>query len=110
MTQESTATPDTLDALDRRVYDLAILSIPLAEIAVRLGVPVAQADERVQRVCQRLRVGDRSALRAMQPGLPEESSATEYVIDFVDEYVINFVPVAVESSAVAVPVSPWQRR
>ncbi|MCL4242934.1 MAG: SH3 domain-containing protein [Dehalococcoidia bacterium] len=57
-------TPDDLDELDRRVYDLAVQSIPLAEIAVRMGVPVPQADERIQRVCNRLGVADRAALRA----------------------------------------------
>lgn len=57
-------TPDDLDELDRRVYDLATQSIPLAEIAVRMGVPVPQADERIQRVCARLGVADRAALRA----------------------------------------------
>lgn len=57
-------TPDDLDELDRRVYDLAVQSIPLAEIAVRLGVPVPQADERIQRVCNRLGVADRAALRS----------------------------------------------
>ncbi|NJD64374.1 MAG: hypothetical protein FIB00_03865 [Chloroflexi bacterium] len=57
-------TPDDLDELDRRVYDLAVQSIPLAEIAVRMGVPVPQADERIQRVCARLGVADRAALRA----------------------------------------------
>jgi len=67
--------PEKLDELDRRVYDLAILPIPLAEIAVRLGVPVRQADERVQRVCDRLGVADRAALRAWTapPPVAEET-------------------------------------
>ena len=39
-------TPEALGELDRRIYDLAIQPMPLAEIAVRLGVPVGQADDR----------------------------------------------------------------
>jgi hypothetical protein len=101
-----TATPDSLDALDRRVYDLAVQPIPLAEIAVRLGVPVGQADERVHRVCQRLRVFDRAALRSLQSA--PAPIADEYVINFVNDYVINFVPVAAVPEA-ATRLSPWQR-
>lgn len=64
---EDLETPDTLEVLDRRVYDLAIQPIPLAEIAIRLGVSVSQADERIQRVCSRLGVADRAALREWAP-------------------------------------------
>jgi hypothetical protein len=70
-------TPDDLDELDRRVYDLAVQSIPLAEIAVRMGVPVPQADERIQRVCNRLGVADRAALRAGAGTPATQSDADE---------------------------------
>jgi hypothetical protein len=87
-------TPDTLDELDRRVYDLAIQHIPLAEMAVRLGVPVAQADEKLQRVFRRLGVEDREALRAIgsRPTAatpePPPPGPNEYVIGG-DDYVIG---------------------
>jgi hypothetical protein len=83
-------TPDTLDELDRRVYDLALQQIPLAEMAVRLGVPVAQADEKLQRVFRRLGVEDREALRAIasKPPEPPAPGPNEYVIGG-DDYVIG---------------------
>src|SRR5688572_12255005 len=92
-TVQDIVTPDTLDELDRRVYDLAIQHIPLAEMAVRLGVPVAQADEKLQRVFRRLGVEDREALRALgsRPPAPPEMplpGPNEYVIGG-DEYVIG---------------------
>ena len=52
-----------LDPLDRRVYDMAVSRAPLAQIAVQLGVTVSQAEERIERVCARLGVPDRAALR-----------------------------------------------
>src|SRR5690606_38325560 len=55
--------PAELDDLERRVYELAVQPIPLAEVAVRLGLPVARADEKIQRLCARLGVADRAALR-----------------------------------------------
>lgn len=64
---EDLVTPDTLDVLDRRVYDLAVSRAPLAQIAVQLGVSVSQAEERIQRVCARLGVADRAALREWAP-------------------------------------------
>jgi hypothetical protein len=78
-------TPDDLDELDRRVYDLAIQSVPLAEIAVRMGVPVPQADERIQRVCARLGVADRAALRVLAGApirAPEPSGGPVIGLDF----------------------------
>ncbi len=72
---EDLVTPDTLDVLDRRVYDFAVSPVPLAQIAVQLGVTVSQAEERIQRVCARLGVADRAALRAWSaPGLTVEPS------------------------------------
>lgn len=75
-------TPDSLDELDRRVYDLAIQHIPLAEMAVRLGVPVPQADEKLQRLYSRLGVSDRAALRALsdRPKPPGVVPEDEFVI------------------------------
>lgn len=64
---EDLVTPDTLDVLDRRVYDLAVSRAPLAQIAVQLGVSVSQAEERIERVCARLGVADRAALRDWAP-------------------------------------------
>lgn len=64
---EDLVTPDTLDVLDRRVYDFAVSPAPLAQIAVQLGVTVSQAEERIQRVCARLGVADRAALREWAP-------------------------------------------
>jgi hypothetical protein len=76
------ATPDTLDEFDRRVYDLAVQPMPLAEIAVRLGVPVPQAEERIQRVCGRLGVADRAGLRALtEPRALEEPVAHEAALE-----------------------------
>ncbi|MGE0599165.1 MAG: SH3 domain-containing protein [Dehalococcoidia bacterium] len=77
-------TPETLDELDRRVYDLAIQHIPLAEIAVRLGVPVPQADEKLQRLYRRLRVTNRDELRALS-----ESPHVQAQVELDDEYVIG---------------------
>ncbi len=75
-------TPDTLDELDRRVYDLAIQQMPLAEMAVRLGVPVPQADEKLQRLYSRLGVSDRATLRALsdRPKPPRAVPDDEFVI------------------------------
>lgn len=73
-------TPESLNEQDRRVYELAVKSIPLAEIAVRLGLPVGQAEERIQQLCSRLGVADRGALRAGAPpdeSLPSDPEATE---------------------------------
>ncbi len=72
-------TPDTLDELDRRVYDLAIQHIPLAEMAVRLGVPVPQADEKLQRLYSRLGVTSRDALRALseRPSQPQTTATSD---------------------------------
>ncbi|MGE0601418.1 MAG: hypothetical protein AB7J35_18380 [Dehalococcoidia bacterium] len=77
-------TPDTLDELDRRVYELAVQHIPLAELAVRLGVPVPQADEKLQRLYSRLGIANRDALRALsrrpakpQPDPDDEREGTE---------------------------------
>ncbi len=69
---EDLVTPDTLDVLDRRVYDLAVSRAPLAQIAVQLGVTVSQAEERIQRICGRLGVADRAALREWAPRLISE--------------------------------------
>ena len=98
-------TPDTLDELDRRVYDLAIQHIPLAEMAVRLGVPVSQADDKLQRVFRRLGVEDRDGLRAIEskpvpppdPATPDPSP-NEYVIGG-DDYVIGLDTPAPEGAA-----------
>jgi len=89
-------TPDSLDELDRRVFDLAVQPTPLAEVAVRLGVSVAQADEKLQRLFARLGVEDRAGLRALagpaaaaaEPALPPpetEAAAPEYVIGADDQ-------------------------
>lgn len=67
-------TPDSLDVLDRRVYDLAVSRAPLAQIAVQLGVTVSQAEERIERVCARLGVADRVALREWAPRAVSEST------------------------------------
>lgn len=67
-------TPDSLDVLDRRVYDLAVSRAPLAQIAVQLGVTVSQAEERIERVCARLGVADRVALREWAPRAVSESA------------------------------------
>ncbi|MGE3073611.1 MAG: SH3 domain-containing protein [Dehalococcoidia bacterium] len=85
-------TPETLDELDRRVYDLAIQHIPLAEIAVRLGVPVPQADEKLQRLYSRLRVTNRDELRALAENprvQPPDEPDDEYVIGAEGEYIIG---------------------
>lgn|GEM_PF-2230355 len=76
-------TPDELDELDRRVYDLAVQPIPLAEIAVRLGVPVPQADEKLQRLFRRLGVEDRASLRAISIEPPPVPLAGDAAAEFV---------------------------
>lgn len=82
--------PESLDELDRRVYDLAIQPMPLAEIAVRLGVPVGQADERLQRVFRRLGVSDRAGLRALAAApAPAVAEEPEFAIGAEPEYVIG---------------------
>ena len=81
-------TPEALGELDRRIYDLAIQPMPLAEIAVRLGVPVGQADERIQHVCRRLGVDGRAGLRAAAE-LPAVTAATQVRNGSEDEYVIG---------------------
>jgi len=70
-------TPDSLDPLDRRVYDMAVSRAPLAQIAVQLGLTVSQAEERIQRVCGRLGVTDRAALREWQPREAVETNHVE---------------------------------
>lgn len=79
---ETPRTPDHLNDLDRPVYDLAVQTMPLAEIAVRLGVSIRQADEKVQRILERVGVPDRESLRAaaargFAPEEPEPEATDE---------------------------------
>ncbi|MEX0781173.1 MAG: SH3 domain-containing protein [Dehalococcoidia bacterium] len=75
-------TPDQLSEAERRLYDLARASTPLAEIGVRLGLPVSEVDRRLDVLVTRLGLPDRMALR--EP-LPEPViDATEETIDFTE--------------------------
>jgi hypothetical protein len=73
-------TPDQLSEAERRLYELARTSTPLAEIGVRLGLPVSEVDRRLELLVTRLGLPDRMALR---DPLPEPViDATEETIDF----------------------------
>ncbi len=61
-------TPDQLSEPEQWLHELARAGTPLAEIAVRLGLSVAEADRRLDLLVMRLGLPDRTALR--QP-LPE---------------------------------------
>ncbi|MGH2608495.1 MAG: hypothetical protein ACRDHF_05340, partial [Tepidiformaceae bacterium] len=56
-------TPDQLSESERRLYELARTGTPLAEIGVRLGLPVSEVDRRVELLVMRLGLPDRLALR-----------------------------------------------
>lgn len=53
---------------ERRLLTLARDDMPLAELAVRLGVPVGDAATRLESLCARLGVPDRAALRTLSFG------------------------------------------
>jgi len=50
---------------EQRLLSLARGDMPLAELAVRLGVPVGDASTRIEALCARLGVEDRTGLRAL---------------------------------------------
>lgn len=66
-----------LNDAERRLYDLACTSVPLAEIAVRLGMPVGDAHSRLESLLRKLNVPNRAALRerAAAPAPPPEPLA-----------------------------------
>ncbi|MEO8539684.1 MAG: hypothetical protein ABI577_08080, partial [bacterium] len=75
-------TPDDLDEFERRTYDVAVLPIPLAEVAVRLGLSTPLTVERIERLCARLGVADREGLRTWGKGPTAELPEDEPIIDF----------------------------
>lgn len=50
---------------EQRLFELARQEMPLAELAVRLGVPVGDAATRLHALCERLGVEGRDGLRAL---------------------------------------------
>ena len=65
--------PDRLTDTERRLYDLARAGTPLAEIGVKLGLTLSEADRRLDALVMRLGLADRAALRAP---LPEPAAET----------------------------------
>lgn len=65
MDGEPAVRPEDLNDAERRVYDLASTSTPLAEIAVRLGVSIGEAERRIGVLLARLGMPDRAALRGL---------------------------------------------
>jgi hypothetical protein len=59
---------EELNDAERRVYDLASTATPLAEVAVRLGVSIGEAERRIGMLLARLGLPDRAALRALASG------------------------------------------
>ena len=51
-------TVDRLAEADRRLYDLARAGLPLAEIGVKLGVTLSEADRRLDALVVRLGLPD----------------------------------------------------
>ena len=65
---------DGLGESDRALFELARQQIPLAELAVRLGVPVGDAARRVDDLTARLLLPDRAALQRWPMALPREAA------------------------------------
>jgi hypothetical protein len=64
-----------LSEQEQRLLALARDRTPLAEVAVRLGVPIAEADRRIALLCAKLGVPDRAALQS--PSIDEEEEPGE---------------------------------
>ncbi len=60
---------------EQRLYALAKQPIPLAEVAVRLGVSIAEADRRVGLLCATLGFADRAALQLGAVAAPPEAES-----------------------------------
>ncbi len=54
---------EDLNDAEQRLYELAKQSMPLAEVAVRLGVPIGEADRRIEALLARLQLPSRVALQ-----------------------------------------------
>ncbi|MEO9254858.1 MAG: hypothetical protein ABI305_04915, partial [Tepidiformaceae bacterium] len=54
---------DDLTEAERRLYELARQTMPLAEMAVRLGVPTGDAERPITALLGRLNLPDRAALQ-----------------------------------------------
>ena len=64
MTSHSPGSPvEHLNDAERRLYELARQPMPLAEVAVRLGVATSEADRRIAALLAQLGVETRAALR-----------------------------------------------
>jgi hypothetical protein len=74
MAGEPAVRPEDLNDADRRVYDLASTTTPLAEIAVRLGVSIGEAERRIAILLARMGMPDRAALRGL-PGYRADARA-----------------------------------
>ena len=63
--------PDGLNDSERALFELARDSIPLAEVAVRMGVPIGDAARRIDALAARLHVDGREGLQRWVPPAPE---------------------------------------
>lgn len=61
---------------EQRLLSLAREAMPLAELALRLGVPVGDAARRLEALCSRLGVGGRDGLRALVLEAPPATEPT----------------------------------
>lgn len=69
--------PDQLTDTERRLYELARTGTPLAEIGVKLGLTLSEADRRLDALVAKLGLDDRAALRAPLPEPPPPEDTTE---------------------------------
>ena len=75
---------DDLSDVERRLYDFAATAMPLAEVAVRLGVPIAEAERRITLLCSRLAVPNRAALQGATDWSSGECPADADATDIAD--------------------------
>ena len=65
--------PDGLDDSERALFELARERIPLAEVAVRMGVPIGDAARRIDALAARLHVDGREGLQRWAPPASQPS-------------------------------------
>ncbi|HXU25075.1 MAG TPA: hypothetical protein VN697_13685 [Tepidiformaceae bacterium] len=71
------AIPEGLNESERTLFELARERLPLAEIAVRMGVPIGEAARRIDALATRLQVDGRAGLQEWTPPAlagPEENA------------------------------------